>query len=423
MNRRRRLAIVAFGVTVAIVSNVTSSTPSAVAATTATPAQEAVRANVGAYLANLRGALAAVGQNPGTRAAITPELANYNAELNVATQQLALLSPDELDAIQNLSGASALWKQQPLALTQQLSGTQKLSPTTPPGFLSVCTDSLGDLRGLFYGYWIAAQIASAASAVAAGFPSSLTFLPGLIIIAIIYGVANGIAIALSKNLTLSGDCSTALSNATITTTYPSDPAQPGVIVRASSQLSVNTLAVLTGGIKTTLDDIQAKTVIITGKLATLIVALAGAQGTASSILATVKDLQVRSDALLDEVGPPTVVNTTTGNGLANTLNNRLDTILGATSAFQKLSVRAEIEQTLADRSSPVVALFALPASQGGYLEVVRDTVALTIQNELSAGMTVGTAQTNLAQGNAALAAGQYQAAYLSYAASYLQAVN
>ena len=421
MKRRRNLAIVAFGVVVALLSNVMPNTASA--ATTATASQEAFRASVGAYLTNLRGALDAVAQNPASRAAITPQLADYNAALNAATQQLAAMSPDELDAMQNLAGASTLWKQQPQALMQQVSGIQKLAPTTPPGFLSLCTGGLGDLRGLFYGYWIAAQIASAASAVAAGFPSALTFLPGLIIVAIIYGVANGIAIALSKNLTLSGDCSTALSNTTIATTYPSDPAHPGVIVQASSQISVDSLTVLVGGIKATLDDIQARTIVITGKLADLIRDLGTAQGTANSILVTVTDLQVRSDALLDEVGPPTVVNTTTGNGLANTLNNRLDTILANTNAFQKLSVRAEIERTLADRSSPPVALFALPAVQGGYLEVVRDVVALTIQNELNAGMSVGTAQTNLAQGNAQLAAGQFQSAYLSYGASYLQAVN
>ena len=131
----------------------------------------------------------------------------------------------------------------------------------------------------------------------------------------------------------------------------------------------------------------------------------------------------RSDALLVAIGAPTDLTTSTANGLANNLNNRLDTILANTATFQALSVRAEIESMLADRSSPPVAIFVLPASQGGYIEIVRDTVATTIQNELSAGQSVGTAQTNLAQGNAALAAQNYQSAYLSYNAAYLQAVN
>jgi hypothetical protein len=423
MMKRRYLVTVAFGVAVSLVANIVPNVASAATATT--PAQEAFRTNVGTYLQNLRGALDAAAQNPATRAAVAPNLPDFSAELAVAQQQVANLSAEELDAMQNLAGGSTLWKQQPAAITQQLSAVQKLAPTTPPpGFLSACTDSLGDLRGLFYGYWIAAQIASAASAVAAGFPSALTFLPGLIIVAVIFGVANGIAIGLGYNLSLSGDCATAVANANISTTYPVDPAQPGVTVRASSQISVDTLTVLAGGIKATLDDIQTRTVVITANLSDLINSLAKAQGTANTILATVTDLQDRSDALLDAIGnPPTVENETTANGLANTLNKRLDTILANTDAFQKLSVRAEIERTLADRSSPPVAMFALPAVQHGYLEVVRDIVALTIQNELTAGMTVGTAQTNLQQGDTALAAKNYQAAYLAYAAAYLQAVN
>lgn len=423
MMKRRYLVTVAFGVAVSLVANIAPNVASAATATTA--AEEAFRTNVGTYLQNLRAALDSAAQNPQTRAAIAPNLADFSAELSAAQQQVSQLSAEALDAMQNLTGGSALWTQQPAAIVQQLAAVQKRAPTTPPpGFLSGCTDGLGDLRGLFYGYWIAAQIASAASAVAAGFPSALTFLPGLIIVAVIFGVANGIAIGLAKNLSLSGDCATAVANANATASYPVDPANPGVPAHASSQISVDTLTLLTGGIKTTLDDIQTRTVVITASLTDLINSLAKAQGTANTILATVTDLQDRSDALLAAVGsPPTVVNTTTANGLANTLNSRLDTILNNTDAFQKLSVRAEIERSLADRSSPPVAIFVLPAVQGGYIEVVRSVVALTIQNELAAGQSVGTAQTNLQQGDAALAAKNYQAAYLAYGASYLQAVN
>ena len=422
MMKRRYLVTAAFAVALSMVSTILPNAASA--ATAPTPTQETFRAAVGTYLLNLRGALDAVAKNPSTSAAIASKLPDDQAALAAATQQLASMSADELDSMQNLIGGTALWQQQPLALAQQLSGIQKRGPLTPPvGYLSDCATSVGDQRGLFEGYWIAAQIASAASAVAAGFPSAVIFLPGLIIVAIIFGVANGIAIALAKNLALSQDCATAVANAQLATAYPTDPAHPGVPVPASSQISVNTLTVAAQGIKDSLDDIQTKTNIITTKLSGVIANLGTAQGTANTILATVTDLQARSDALLVSVGAPTDPGTATANGLANNLNNRLDTILTNTATFQSLSVRAEIERTLADRSSPPVAMFALPASQGGYLEVVRDTVATTIHTELSAGQSVGTAQTGLAQGNAALAAGQYQAAYLAYDAAYLQAVK
>ncbi len=422
MIKRPYLATVAMGLAVSLVANLM---PNVALAGTATPAQNGFRANVGVYLQNLKVALGSAASNPATAAAMAPKLTEFNTALDTATQQLAALSPDELDAMQRLTGSTALWMTQPQGLTAQLSSVSAKAPSTPPpGFLSACTGSLGDIRGLFYGYWIAAQIASAASAVAAGFPSSLTFLPGLIIVAVIFGVANGIAIALAKNLSLAGDCSTAAANATLATTYPHDPSNPAGTVRASSQITVNTLTTLSGGIKDTLDIIRDKTIVITANLTVVINRVAAAQGTANAILTTVTDLQDRNTDLLGKIGdPPSVVNTTTANGLANTINIRLTTILGNTDAFQKLSVRAEIERNLADRSAPVVALFALPQSQKGYLEVVRDIVALSIANELASGMTVGTAQANLAQGNAQYSAGQFQAAYLSYGAAYLAAVN
>lgn len=422
MIKRPYLATVALGLTVSLVANLM---PNVALAGAPTPAQNAFRANVGVYLQNLKVALGSAASNPATAAAMAPKLAEFNTALETATLQLGAMSPDELDAMQRLTGSTALWITQPQGLTAQLSSVSAKAPSTPPpGFLSLCTGSLGDIRGLFYGYWVAAQIASAASAVAAGFPSSLTFLPGLIIVAIIFGVANGIAIALAKNLSLAGDCSTAAANATLATTYPHDPSNPVVTVRASSQISVNTLTTLSGGIKDTLDMIRDKTIVITANLTEVINRVGTAQGTANAILTTVTDLQDRNTDLLGKIGdPPSVVNTTTANGLANTINIRLTTILGNTDAFQKLTVRAEIERNLADRSAPVVALFALPQSQKGYLEVVRDIVALSIANELASGMTVGTAQANLAQGNAQYAAGQFQAAYLSYDAAYLAAVN
>lgn len=421
MLKRRYLVTAAVAVALSMVG--TTLPKAASAATAVTPAEEAFRANIGTYLQNLRGALEATANNPSTSAGVAAKLADYRASLTFANQQLAAMSAEELDAMQNLTGGPALWAQRPLGLVQQLSGVRQLAPVTPPvGFLSNCQGSLGDLRGLFDSYWIAAQVASAASAVAAGFPSSLTFLPGLIIVAIIFGVANGLAISFAKDLSLSQDCAAAVANATLATAYPIDTVT-GLPTPASSQISVNTLTAAAAGIKDTLDDIQIRTNAITGKLTQLITDLGTAQGTANTILVTVKDLQDRSDALLVAIGAPTDLTTATANGLANNLNNRLDTILANTATFQALSVRAEIESMLADRSQPPVAIFVLPASQGGYIEIVRDTVATTIQNELSAGQSVGTAQTNLAQGNAALAAQNYQSAYLSYNAAYLQAVN
>ena len=143
------------------------------------------------------------------------------------------------------------------------------------------------------------------------------------------------------------------------------------------------------------------------------------------------NLQTRAAALLSSIGTPTDQASYsggepsgTGNGLANTIDAREDTTLANTASLQTLSIRLEIEESLTEPPAPSVALFALPASQGGYIEMVRGIVTSTIVNELAAGQsTNGDAQASLAAGNDALAAGKYDLAYQSYAEAYRHAVG
>jgi hypothetical protein len=86
-------------------------------------------------------------------------------------------------------------------------------------------------------------------------------------------------------------------------------------------------------------------------------------------------------------------------------------------------VRLQIEHALSEEQNPAIALFTLPASQGGYLETVRDVVTTTVVNELAAGQQIGNAQTDLAAGNDALAAKQYANAYKQYAQAYSEATS
>ncbi len=87
-------------------------------------------------------------------------------------------------------------------------------------------------------------------------------------------------------------------------------------------------------------------------------------------------------------------------------------------------MRLEIEEALAQESRPSIALFALPASQGGYIETVRDIVTSTIVNELAAGQRInGDGEEDLSEGNDALAAGKYELAFQLYAEAYRHAVG
>ena len=169
----------------------------------------------------------------------------------------------------------------------------------------------------------------------------------------------------------------------------------------------------------------------TTKLSVVINNLGLAKGNTDHIQETSMDLQTRAADLLSSIGTPTDQATYSGsepsgtaNGLANTIDTREDTALANTASLQTLSVRLEIEESLTEPPKPSVALFALPASQGGYIETVRDIVTSTIVNELAAGQTVNdNAQAKLADGNDALAAGQYDQAFRLYAEAYRHAVG
>ena len=181
-----------------------------------------------------------------------------------------------------------------------------------------------------------------------------------------------------------------------------------------------TLTLITGVINTT-----------TAKLIVVINNLGLAKGNTDAIQATSIDLQARAIDLLASIGTPTDQATYTGNepngtahGLANTIDTRQDTALTKTASLQTLSVRLEIEETLAEAPRSSLALFGLPASQGGYLETVRDIVTTTIVNELAAGQRIiGGAEEDLAAGNDALAAGNYELAFQLYGQAYRHAVG
>jgi hypothetical protein len=66
----------------------------------------------------------------------------------------------------------------------------------------------------------------------------------------------------------------------------------------------------------------------------------------------------------------------------------------------------------------VDALFALPSSQGGYLQTVQSIVTQTINNMIAANQPVTSAQSKLAAGNIALGLKEYDTAYLDYQQAY-----
>jgi hypothetical protein len=417
-------------------------TASATNAPTGSPAEEAFRGQLGTYLQDLQGALTAVATNPVTAATQAPNANDGKTSLAAAEAQVSQLTSQQLDAMQGILGKSPNWQQQPTNLTSAMSSVQvaakpKAANTITPhvaflnGYINSCSSAPtnASLSALFYSYWVAAQVASAANAVASGMPDGVDFAVADIIAGVAFGVANGIAIGLGAALAAGQDCATAGFNTTLENSFPSDPEGGTNFVPASTQVSVDALAALVGGVKTTLDAIQLTINEATADLTEGLNTLGVAQGTANNIQATAIDLQSRTDALLATIGTAgdtttpvceTAVPTTcTANGLANTINTRMDTILANTASLQAVQLRAEIERALAAAGPSVVTLYALPSSQGGYLELVASIVTQTVNTETS----IGNAQMYLAAGNQKYGAGQFEAAYQQYALAYQTAAR
>jgi hypothetical protein len=109
--------------------------------------------------------------------------------------------------------------------------------------------------------------------------------------------------------------------------------------------------------------------------------------------------------------------------IINNDNANLATIISNANAnkneLRDLILRTQIEADLATEASAVtVALYALPAAQGGYLDLVRTIVTETIAKIQAAGGSTSNAQAFLSDANAAKAAGDFKTAYSLYRKAY-----
>jgi hypothetical protein len=90
---------------------------------------------------------------------------------------------------------------------------------------------------------------------------------------------------------------------------------------------------------------------------------------------------------------------------------------------QALNFRLAVESELLQSGRGGLGTFALPAAQGGYLEEVRKVVADTIAKFRAAGQSVGSAEGEMANADAAVGRREYKAAFTSYRNAYRLAVQ
>jgi hypothetical protein len=99
----------------------------------------------------------------------------------------------------------------------------------------------------------------------------------------------------------------------------------------------------------------------------------------------------------------------------NTLTNKIDT---AAAAQRSLDLRLQIEGNL--QAGGTLAMFQVPAANGGYLELVRDTVNSAITSMLAAGQTINQAQKYFNDAQTAISQARYKDAFKSLQTAYGQ---
>jgi len=91
--------------------------------------------------------------------------------------------------------------------------------------------------------------------------------------------------------------------------------------------------------------------------------------------------------------------------------------------FEALNLRLQIERILGNDEGDRIALFQLPDVAGGYLELVRDIVAETIQTAMDLGLNIGNAQQFFDTGDVKFDDGQYGDAFSWYRKAYKKVLD
>ena len=116
------------------------------------------------------------------------------------------------------------------------------------------------------------------------------------------------------------------------------------------------------------------------------------------------------------------------NHIVSNGNNNKAALSTQTAAFQVLTIRNAIERNLAvdANTTAAVALFQLPASRGGYLEVARQILIDTYNAQVAAagaGVTVYNPSSELSLGATFTSQGKYREAYYQYRKAFRSVVK
>jgi hypothetical protein len=385
-NRRRIFAVLAPIVILALALSLAASSATATSQTTN---QAAFRQQFTTYLVQMQRVATKLQATREGRAAFRSLRFDPTTGLARAREAVRTMTPAQLAVLQKALSVYPQWRMMPGRLARLVSRMRAASPRS----LQITPDDCATARAAGYTQTdieIAADVSLAADVIVEAVPTDLVSLPVRIAAVIIWAIPHGVQRGFEHLYNIASACDDADHQALL-----SQNLDVKVSTRAT-QTSVDTLTTNFNTFNTAFNTLNT---LINSRL-----------DVAVSTRATQASLDVFHSEFTSNA---TVVNTK-----LDSANTKLDSLAITVGDQGALNLRLHIEADLSEPGAHPVALFEVPASGGGYLDLTREIVADTIAKMQAAGQGIGPAQAFLAAGDAAVTAHDYKKAYADYGKAY-----
>jgi hypothetical protein len=311
------------------------------------------------------------------------------------------MTPAQLAVLQNALSAYPAWRTIPVKLGTLVDRSRAGSR----GFRQITPDDCATARAAGYTQTdveIAADAALAADVILEAIPSDTLAEPVRIAAVLIWAVPQGFLRGFEHLYNIASACDDADHQALV---------QQNLDVKVSTRATQTSLDTLTTNFNTFNTNFNAFNTTF---------------NTLNTLVNNRLDVEVStraSQTSLNVFHNEFTANATVVNTKLDSANTKLDNLAITVSDQGALNLRLHIEEDLSQPGAHPIALFEVPASGGGYLDLTRSIVADTIAKMQAAGQEIGNAQAFLAAGDAAVTAHDYKGAYANYGKAYRAAAS
>ena len=416
-NIRRVFGVLAPTVMLALVLSLAASSATATSQTTN---QAAFRRQFTTYLVQMQRVARKLQPTQEGRAAFRSLRFDPATGLARAREAVRNMTPAQVAVLQKAFAAYPPWRTLPAKLGRLVSRL----PAASPRSVQITPDDCATARS--WGYTqtdveIAADVALAADVVLEAVPQDTLDEPVRLVAVALWAIPQGVLRGFEHLYNIASACDDADHQALVS---------QNLDVKVSTRATQTSLDTLTTNFNTFNTSFNSLNTLVNSRL-DVAVSTRASQTSLDALITTVNNLSTlvgsrldvavstrATQASLDVFHNEFTANATVVNTKLDSANTKLDNLAITVSDQGALNLRLHIEEDLSEPGAHPVALFEVPASGGGYLDLTRSIVEDTIAKMQAAGQGIGPAQAFLAAGNAAVGAHDYKTAYADYGKAY-----